>query len=395
MQAVRNFVGDRGEGIMKREGLISAEQLGITDQIGTLVPVWVEWLTDKYGHKSPWYTGDVIVNTFENPGFGDNPRYQMIAMCNVDPIIAEGMLASSVGNRPSKKSLINRIKADLIRGEYSTKLLDPIRFDYEGRLMDGHHRLLAIKESNQTLPMLCIYGYDNLDFALMDQNSNRTSTDNLKIANKKSPSYRSGATRYIYKYLVISEYSSSWRNYRFGNQDAERIDKFFSDETWDENINFFKNHINPLYKIPSAPIIALQMLYSLHDSELSQRFWDGVFRGIEDAHVTKGDPRGALFERLRSENNRILRAMARRQINTKWNKEQVVCWVHQAWSRFSNDQSLNVVNFKSSMYDKTWKRIHYFTNEMLSDKTKHDNETIGRYNALTAYQRFVPRDLQR
>jgi hypothetical protein len=382
-------MGDRGERIIKGEGLISAGDLGITNQIETLIPFWVEWLMEKYGQRVPWYTGDTIVNTFENPGFGDTHRYQIMALCTVDTIVAEGMLASSVGNRPSRKDQLSRMKSDLMRGEYRSKLLDPIRFSADGRLMDGHHRLVAIKETGQTLPMLCIYGYDETDFVLMDQSTNRTSNDNLKIGNKKHTNYRAGAITSIYKYLVVSEYSSGWRTYKFGNQDAERIDKFFPDEMWDQNISFFNAHIGIAFKIPSAVIISLQMLYSLYDHELSQRFWNGTFRGIEDALVTKGDPRGALEARLRLENGKILRAMARRA-NVRWNKEQVICWIHYAWTRFISDRTCQQINFQSSMYDKVWRDLNSFTNEILSDKTKHDNEAIGRYNALTSYKRFIP-----
>ena len=75
------------------------------------------------------------------------------------PSLADQLLKTSVGNRVTKSKGRWRLIHDMERDEYKAHLFDPIRFNTEDQLMDGHHRLIAITKSGVPQTLLCLYGY--------------------------------------------------------------------------------------------------------------------------------------------------------------------------------------------------------------------------------------------
>jgi len=66
----------------------------------------------------------------------------------VTPEKAKEYLLKSGGNRPSRKNLIERYTTDMKTGNWRRNP-QPICFDLDGKLIDGHHRLTAVVESNK------------------------------------------------------------------------------------------------------------------------------------------------------------------------------------------------------------------------------------------------------
>lgn len=98
----------------------------------------------------------------------------------VTPKLALEYLAKSEGNRPMKSAHIAGLVAQMRRGEWVLNG-SSIVFDASGRLLDGHHRLMAVSASGCTVPMQVVRGVDTAAVYTMDVGSARTMADHLAM----------------------------------------------------------------------------------------------------------------------------------------------------------------------------------------------------------------------
>jgi len=95
----------------------------------------------------------------------------------VSPDLAKTFLEKNILNRNVRKGHVASIANSMRRGEWELSPQGIIIHSKTGRLLDGQHRLLAIVESNQTVPMFVIY-VDNMDvFKVLDQGAKRSTGD--------------------------------------------------------------------------------------------------------------------------------------------------------------------------------------------------------------------------
>ena len=76
----------------------------------------------------------------------------------------------------------------------------PIRFDSDGFLLDGQHRLNAIVKSGTSQKFLIIKGLQNETFKVMDTGKNRNGSDALSILGIKYSADIASACRIILNY---------------------------------------------------------------------------------------------------------------------------------------------------------------------------------------------------
>lgn len=97
---------------------------------------------------------------------------------DVDPELAEEYLGYNKRNRRAKKALIDSLTIDMTESAFRFNG-DTVRFDSDGTLIDGQHRLRAIIASGATVPMLIIDGFDPSVMDTVDQGISRTVLDIL------------------------------------------------------------------------------------------------------------------------------------------------------------------------------------------------------------------------
>src|SRR4051812_13609663 len=91
----------------------------------------------------------------------------------VDPGLAEEWLDHNDNNRSIRDRKVAAFKRDLLAGNWRN-IGDPIRFDTNGKLVDGQHRLMALIHANQeaaeqiTMPLLVIRNVLPQDQVVMD-----------------------------------------------------------------------------------------------------------------------------------------------------------------------------------------------------------------------------------
>lgn len=117
-----------------------------------------------------------------------------ISITDVTPQIARDWLNSSDGNRATKTGQITKYVRDMLRGNWMITG-QAIEFNTTGVLLDGHHRLLSVIESEVTVPMLVIHGFPTETRNAIDIGAKRTSADQFALEGHDNPSILASAAR--------------------------------------------------------------------------------------------------------------------------------------------------------------------------------------------------------
>lgn len=105
-----------------------------------------------------------------------------IQIRDISPAIAEEMLATNAdNNRRQSKTLIRQYARDMIAGNWEITG-EAIKFDTNGRLIDGQHRLSAVIASKKTVKMAVITGLEPTVIHVLDTGRSRSGQDALTIA---------------------------------------------------------------------------------------------------------------------------------------------------------------------------------------------------------------------
>lgn len=125
----------------------------------------------------------------------------------IDKVQAQEYMTKNIpnGNRPISQSHLNQLIGRQKRGEWQTNG-DCIRFDWDGNLRDGQHRLMMIQINDTPIQTVVVRGIDPRAFMTMDSGKNRTITDVLSILKQPNPRYLAGALQWTYRYLANRMY---------------------------------------------------------------------------------------------------------------------------------------------------------------------------------------------
>ena len=98
----------------------------------------------------------------------------------VSPEMAERWLSRNKVNRNLRNAKVAQYARDMAAGDW-TITGEAIKFDREGKLIDGQHRCWAITESGCTVSMFVIRGLPPESQSVMDSGMGRTAGDNLSM----------------------------------------------------------------------------------------------------------------------------------------------------------------------------------------------------------------------
>ena len=120
----------------------------------------------------------------------------------VDAALAARWLTKNTRNRKVRAAVVQRYRTDMEHGRW-TFAGDPIRFDTDGNLQDGQHRLTALSElPDVTIPMLVVRGLPTAAQGVMDQGSRRTPGDQLALKGVRDANAVAAAVK---QYLIWTE----------------------------------------------------------------------------------------------------------------------------------------------------------------------------------------------
>lgn len=123
-----------------------------------------------------------------------------ISQVTVTPRIAKSWLERNTFNRKISVSTVEKFAADMKSGMW-VENGESIKFNGDGTLIDGQHRLMAIVKSGETQRLIVIKGLDKKVFSTLDTGKKRNLPDVLSIAGEKKYELDLATlTRLVYDY---------------------------------------------------------------------------------------------------------------------------------------------------------------------------------------------------
>lgn len=131
----------------------------------------------------------------DTPGAAGRPRKSSskleITRELIDVPTAQKYLDINEANRNIRSRMVTEFKRDMLAGNWRD-VGDAIRFDTEGNLIDGQHRLTALVAAGEEDPSIAleftvVRNVETVDRAVIDIGSKRTAADQLKMAGYGNP----------------------------------------------------------------------------------------------------------------------------------------------------------------------------------------------------------------
>lgn len=99
----------------------------------------------------------------------------------ITPAMAAEWLQFNVHNRKINEPRVNQLVQDILAGRWMLNG-ETIKFDREGRLLDGQHRLMAVVQAKTAIQSLVMYALDPMAQLTIDIGQQRTTGQQLALA---------------------------------------------------------------------------------------------------------------------------------------------------------------------------------------------------------------------
>lgn len=140
----------------------------------------------------------VIPNGIKRPkGIVNNEMFSL--KIQVTPEMATKWLTKNKINRALSKSRLEFYTQQIQSGDWQLNG-ESIKFDWNGNLIDGQHRLSAIIEANKGITTYVIFGCDSDAFKTIDTGKARSDADVLKIAGYENTALMASIIRLAMEY---------------------------------------------------------------------------------------------------------------------------------------------------------------------------------------------------
>ena len=128
-----------------------------------------------------------------------DPQHDLVAqVVLIRPEMADAMLANPMHNRPINKSRIRTMIGDLRAGNWQLNG-EPIICDDQGRVLDGQHRLHAVRESGVALRTLLVLGVAPTTMTSIDQGAPRSLADTVTVGGLRQGREVAATGRWIWR----------------------------------------------------------------------------------------------------------------------------------------------------------------------------------------------------
>ena len=202
-------------------------------------------------------------------------------------------------NRNLSQPAVNKYARDIENGNW--KLVgDPIRFDSDGILRDGQHRLAAIVKVGQPVRIAVLRGMDPEDFGVIDTGKKRTPGNALQIEGFSNGASLAAVLQLLDAYEKGSYvHANSSPSYQYTTSEVIELAYEYHEYGVEEDVRVVlaKAQYCPLTNSVVAATRFLQR--QVADEDLVDEFWEGV-----NFTASPGDARFTLRQWAESQNNR-------------------------------------------------------------------------------------------
>ncbi|GAI62369.1 unnamed protein product [marine sediment metagenome] len=178
----------------------------------------------------------------------------------IDKERAQEYIAKIDGNRPLSNGYVGWLIGRQRRGEWQTNG-DSIKFDKNGVLRDGQHRLMMVMQTGMPIEVVVVREIDPVAFITMDTGKNRNLADVLAINKYQNSKLLASALGWVRRYLVNRMYPTGGRTSH--EQHLAVLDKH---PELQESVRFYIDLGNPTGSPGYRPITpAIHYLFSRID----------------------------------------------------------------------------------------------------------------------------------
>lgn len=194
----------------------------------------------------------------------------------ISPETAAAWLQRNTSNRPLRKSLIKRYSRDMAHGSWHMTG-ESIKFDRDGNLIDGQHRLLAIIDAGITVECFVMYGIDPSAFRVMDSGDSRKAKDVLHQLGYVSTKELAATATALRRFDALGHFG-----YSGGLDHPTKSEIIAYVEDHPELMDIVRMHATGTARIPGLrPSLqaSLAYLFRRTDAEDCDAFFDALRRG--------------------------------------------------------------------------------------------------------------------
>lgn len=256
----------------------------------------------------------------------DKPTATVIS---VTPDIAKRWLGRNVMNRNVRELIVDGYARDMAAGKWELTG-EPIKFERDGTLLDGQHRLHAVIKSNTTVLMFVVRGLDRHAQRVMDTGSKRTASDALTLGGEKNTSLLSATARIA---VAMERVDTIARAQRYQVTHAELIDFIDLNPDIRDAVNEVRSISRRMDCPPAIVAYAYWALARVSHREAHAFFTDAV----EKVGLAPGDPVLALTNRLAEH----------RRNRERWSHEMYLSAIYRCWNARRGGERMSVLRMKS------------------------------------------------
>jgi hypothetical protein len=216
-----------------------------------------------------------------NNAIGDRP----IWYGEITPDMADVMLRKNDKNRNISKDVIDQYAGDMEDGAWRETMI-PILLSTDGTLMDGQHRLRAIKRSGMAQMCFVCVVEDWSAMEAIDRGKKRTFGDYLKLKGKSSSTNLGGIISNYHK-LIAFQRNDATRLNNLSIADLLATYESVDDEIWQEAVK--ASHKTDMFQLALRPSMPAFFVAACHqgDAEEAREFLNLVFSG---ENLSEGNP---------------------------------------------------------------------------------------------------------
>lgn len=201
---------------------------------------------------------------------------------SVTPRMAKDWLSTNCENRTLSSDWVDKLARDMANGDFPN-VGETIKFDQDGNLIDGQHRLSAVVQSGRQIEFIVVEGIDRDHRYKMDKQRRRTAADELTMRfQMPSAKLVSAATRLVLLWQIEEVKSEGYKP-----TDAEIVE--FSVKNRETLVSAVRFGVNLRHEIGAIPSASAAMYFLTHeiDATMAVGFWTGVQKG---SGLVDGDP---------------------------------------------------------------------------------------------------------
>lgn len=243
----------------------------------------------------------------------------------ITPKMASDWIAKNNRNRNIRSSLVNLYARDMSTKNWQFTG-EAIKFDLDGNLLDGQHRLLAIVKAGVSIPMLVIRELHHEAQSVMDSGAKRSAGDALGLRGHKNAT----TVAAIARFALILDGRVERGNAVSHSEIGEWVD---ANPNVVEAASFAMHARTSIDLRPSVTGLAWLILSQV-DPHACGDFFEAL---MNQSTSGKGDPRSTLLRRIAHARRSGERLSANAQLQ----------FVIRAWNSWRKNEQLHVLKVRS------------------------------------------------